>query len=126
MSDMKEITIQVKVPGFLTEHLKLWQAENVPGPRNELQSISAWLKTLGMLGPEKTADAMRQRMLLLMHTAEALHGAGPEAEKAAGIYEKAPDMDPNKQTQEIKQKPEEKWKFMGFFKTKRNPTKWIG
>lgn len=76
------------VDKFLTDNLKLWKDEGVPAPMNELQSIAAWLRCLGEHGQEETISRMRARMVLLMNAANDLHDAGPEAEDAAGIYER--------------------------------------
>jgi hypothetical protein len=83
-----------KPDSFLTDHLRMWKDEGVPAPVNELQSIAAWLRTLGELGAEKTIEAMRSRMLLLMEAAQELHNAGPAGEAAAGIYDKRPEAKP--------------------------------
>jgi len=79
---------------FLEEHLKLWKDTGAPAPRNELQSIQAWLRTTCDVDYEGLKDMMRKRMILLMQAANELHAAGPEAEKTAGIYDEAPEMRP--------------------------------
>ena len=79
-----------KVDTFLAEHLRLWKDEGVPAPVNELQSIHAWLGCLARNGKDDTVARMRARMLLLTKAANALHAEGPEAEDAAGIYDRRP------------------------------------
>lgn len=81
-------SVVMDVPKFLLEHLRLWENTGEPGPMNELQSISAWLSTLGHRGLEETRRIMQARMTLLMNAASALFDAGEEAEDKAGIYEK--------------------------------------
>lgn len=78
----------------LIKHLKLWRDEGIDAPNNELQSIQAWLACLGANGVQATSDRMRNRMLLLMKTANSLHNEGSDAEEAAGIYDNRPEMRP--------------------------------
>jgi hypothetical protein len=75
---------------FLEDHLKLWKDLGIPAPENELQSIDAWLHHLCQHGEEETKKAMRKRMILLLQAANDLHARGPEAEDAAGIFERRP------------------------------------
>lgn len=82
------------VDDFLLDGLRMWKDEGLEAPLNELQSISAWLDTLGEHGAEETMDRMRMRMILLMDAAATLHAQGSEAVKAAGIYVNRPDLDP--------------------------------
>lgn len=89
---MAKVTIDVH--DTLADHLKLWKDTGVLAPRNELQSIQAWLQTLGRLGKEETLNLMRKRLLLLMEASIAIHEAGPEAEDEFGIYDEAPEMRP--------------------------------
>jgi len=79
---------------FLEEHLKLWKDTGVKAPRNELQSIQAWLRTSCDMTYEELKDAMRKRMILLMQAANKLHTAGSEAEDKVGIYSEAPELHP--------------------------------
>jgi hypothetical protein len=75
---------------MLSDHLRMWKSEIDSAPVNELQSIAAWLRYLGEHGQEKTKNTMRQRMLLLMKAAGAIHEGGPEMEDACGIYDSVP------------------------------------
>lgn len=79
---------------LMADHLRIWKDSGVPAPLNELQSIQAWLQTLGEHGAEETMNRMRARMIMLMKAANELHKAGPEAEDAAGIYDNRPELRP--------------------------------
>jgi len=72
---------------WLAEHLRMWKKSGIEAPRNELQSIHAWLVTLGDEGAEKTKEIMRTRMILLMNAVNDLAEKGSEAEVKAGIYD---------------------------------------
>lgn len=88
-------SVTMDVPKFLLEHLRLWENSGEPGPMNELQSIAAWLSTLGHRGLEETRRIMQARMTLLTNAANALYDAGEEAEDKVGIYEKRSRADVN-------------------------------
>jgi len=72
---------------FLTDHLQMWKASGIEAPKNELQSLVAWLAYLGEHGAEKTKETMRTRMILLTETVDGLAKQGSKAEVAAGIYD---------------------------------------
>ena len=72
---------------FLTNYLRMWKAEGIEAPKNELQSLSAWLAYLGQHGAEKTKETMRTRMFLLTKTVDVLSEQGSKAEVVAGIYD---------------------------------------
>lgn len=71
----------------LADHLKMWKTSGIEAPKNELQSIAAWLRYLGMEGEEKTKETMRTRMVLLMNAVNKIAEQGSKAEVAAGIYD---------------------------------------
>lgn len=71
----------------LADHLKMWKDSGIEAPKNELQSIAAWLRYLGMEGEEKTKETMRTRMVLLMNAVNKIAEQGSKAEVAAGIYD---------------------------------------
>lgn len=72
---------------FLTDNLRFWKESGIPAPKNEIQSIHAWMGNLQKNGAEATLKSMAARLVLLNRAAQDLHAQGPEAEKAAGIYE---------------------------------------
>jgi hypothetical protein len=77
---------------FYDAYLKMWKAEDIPAPLNELQSIQTWLNYLVNNGVEKTIETMRRRMILLANAAVKLNEEGPAAEADAGIYDNRPEM----------------------------------
>lgn len=94
--DTTPTSVTIELPGYLSDHLKMWKDSGVPAPLNELQSIAAWLRTTGEVKDMKELqNRMRQRMLLLMKAANGVYEAGPYAEECAGIYENRPEQKPN-------------------------------
>jgi len=90
---MSDIKIEIELEDFLIDHLKMWKDEGVPAPVNELQSIAAWLRE-SSYGLKQMQDKMRQRMLLLMKTANALDEQhGIDGAVLAGIYANRPDLE---------------------------------
>lgn len=85
--------VTIEVHQALADNLKLWEDIGIPAPRNELQSIKAWLLTLQEKGKEETIKCMRMRMILLATTANAIHAV--DAADDFGIYENAEELRPN-------------------------------
>jgi hypothetical protein len=90
---MSNIKIEIDLEDFLVDHLKMWKDSGVPAPVNELQSIATWLRE-SSYGLEQMQNKMRQRMLLLMKTANALDKQhGIDGAVLAGIYANRPDLE---------------------------------
>ena len=81
---MAKVTIEVDQ--WLADFLKLWKDTGEKAPRNELQSIFAWLSIVGSQDSKEVAALMRKRMALLLKSVNAIHKAGPEVEDEYGIY----------------------------------------
>jgi hypothetical protein len=90
---VSEAALGVSRHAYLNDHLKCWIDEGLPAPVNELQSIQAWLRE--SINVPEMQRKMRQRMHLLANHAFQLNLGGPEAEAAAGIYDRRPALNPN-------------------------------
>ena len=71
---------EVEYEDLVRAHLCFWKESGIPAPDNELQSIQSWLRFAGSHTKEELLSTLRQRMILLMQAANALHAEGPEAE----------------------------------------------
>ena len=83
-----------KFDRFLTDNLRMWKDSGIPAPKNEIQSIHAWMGMLREQGQEETLKRMAARLVLLDRAARQLNALGPETEDEAGIYDERPEARP--------------------------------